>query len=139
MSIITAFIMRVSARAIILQNKKVLLIHRFKEGIEYYVIPGGGVEPDETPDETVKREIMEELSLDITINTIIENYTNKDNSVIYYLVTSFKGNVSINGPEKIKMQEDPTNRYIPEWVNIDNIDLINLVQSASTISFSVRK
>ena len=119
--------MRPSARAIILQNNKVLLIHRFKEGSEYYVIPGGGIEQNETPEDTVKREIKEELSLDITIDNKIGEYLNDNNPVIYYLVKSFSGEAKLGGPEKLRMQENVRNRYILEWVNLNDIDLINLV------------
>lgn len=119
--------MRATARAIIIQNNKVLLIHRFKEEREYYVIPGGGIEPNETAEQAVKREIEEELSLSVIIDKKIGEYLNDNNLVTYYLVRTFRGEVALDGPEKIKMQEDPTNRYIHEWINIDILDSINLV------------
>src|SRR3989338_9475187 len=39
---------RVRAVAIVVNNKKVLLIHRISYGKEYFVFPGGGVENGET-------------------------------------------------------------------------------------------
>ena len=55
---------RVSARAIIIENNKLLVMFRrtIKDGIvkEYYALLGGGVEGNETLEETVKREMMEE-------------------------------------------------------------------------------
>jgi ADP-ribose pyrophosphatase YjhB (NUDIX family) len=39
------------AGAFIVDKGKILLIHRFFQGREYYVIPGGGVEEGETLEE----------------------------------------------------------------------------------------
>lgn len=119
--------MRASARAIILQNNKILLIHRIKNDNEYYVIPGGGIEPNETPESTIIREIKEELSLDVTIDRKIGDFMNNGNPLICFLITSFSGEISVGGPEKEIMQEDQTNKYIPEWIDVHDIDSINLV------------
>ena len=43
------------------ENKAVLLIHRLKNGRNYWVIPGGGAENNEAPVDTAIREINEEL------------------------------------------------------------------------------
>jgi len=47
-----------SARAVIIADGKILL-NEFSNG-EYYNLPGGGVEPDETLRQAVEREIWEE-------------------------------------------------------------------------------
>ena len=49
---------RPSARAIILKDGKVLLNHVAKH--DCYVFPGGGIEPGETPESAVQREVAEE-------------------------------------------------------------------------------
>ena len=63
--------MRKTARAIIFQDGKLLVFFRRKirDGIEtiYYAIPGGHVEGEETCEETVIRELKEEMNLDIEI------------------------------------------------------------------------
>ena len=51
--------------AIIVNDSKVLLMHRKKEGREYWVFPGGGVEKDETSEQAAKREVLEETSLKV--------------------------------------------------------------------------
>ena len=40
--------MRNRAGGILIENGKVLLIHRIKDNDEYYVFPGGGIETNET-------------------------------------------------------------------------------------------
>ena len=44
-----------------LNMKQLLLIHRWKNGKEYFVIPGGGVNLNETVLQAAQREIREEL------------------------------------------------------------------------------
>ncbi len=65
------------AAAIILKEAKILLIHRFFNGKEYYVFPGGGVESGETPEEAAIREMKEETSLDVKLDRKLWEVHNK--------------------------------------------------------------
>ena len=47
------------------ENDAMLLIHRLKNGRDYWVIPGDGAEGNETPVETALREIKEELNIQL--------------------------------------------------------------------------
>ena len=59
--------------AIIIDNGKVFATQRgygeFKDGWEF---PGGKIEEGETPQEALKREIMEELDTEITVGKLID-------------------------------------------------------------------
>ena len=47
-------------RAIIIEDNKVLLMHRIKNGLEYWAFPGGAIEEiDENSEEALKREYVE--------------------------------------------------------------------------------
>jgi len=52
----------------IIKNGKILLVRNM--GTEKFLMPGGRVESDETDIQTLKREIMEELSVELHENTI---------------------------------------------------------------------
>ena len=57
---------RDAVRAILLTpNQEVLLLRIFppEGGAPFWITPGGGTEPGETPERTLKRELMEELGL----------------------------------------------------------------------------
>ncbi|MBA2279298.1 NUDIX domain-containing protein [Candidatus Saccharibacteria bacterium] len=54
---------RISSRAIVLKDKEILLMKRFKMGLEYYTLPGGSVEPGESLENAAIREVAEETSL----------------------------------------------------------------------------
>ena len=67
---------RRSSRAVIIEDNKLLYIFRRKIDdlgniSEYYVIPGGGIEDNETKEETVVRELKEELDR-MTLNNYYE-------------------------------------------------------------------
>lgn len=64
--------MRDTCRAIIIKGDKIVLIYRERDNMKYYVFPGGGIEPNETKEECVIRELKEELG--ITIKPIKQVY-----------------------------------------------------------------
>lgn len=57
--------------AIILFNNKILCVQRGENKLEYiskkYEFPGGKMESGETKEETIKREILEELKMEIEV------------------------------------------------------------------------
>jgi 8-oxo-dGTP diphosphatase len=57
--------------AIIQFNNKILCVQRGENKLEYiskkYEFPGGKMESGETKEETIKREILEELKMEITV------------------------------------------------------------------------
>lgn len=55
--------MRRTARAIIIKDKKLLLVTGYNAG--YYWTPGGGIEEGESPEQALRREVQEELGAKI--------------------------------------------------------------------------
>jgi 8-oxo-dGTP pyrophosphatase MutT (NUDIX family) len=56
-----------AVRAIVLRDGQLLVMQRNKFGKKYITLPGGGVEPGETPKQAVVREVEEETGLDIKV------------------------------------------------------------------------
>jgi 8-oxo-dGTP pyrophosphatase MutT (NUDIX family) len=111
------------ATAVIIKDKKILLIHRFRDGREFFVLPGGGVEEGETIEQAVIREVKEETSFDAIINKklweIQNDYNGNKNMHHYFLITDFSGELMLGGEEAI--ENSPTNSYTLEWHDIDDI------------------
>ena len=60
--------------AVVLNDHILLIKQRYhKDGIHYWVIPGGGQEEGETEEECVKREIKEETNLDVIVKKLLLN------------------------------------------------------------------
>ena len=70
---------RESSRAVIIDNNRVLTMFRRKideagNKNEYYAIPGGGIEENETMEKAVVRELQEELKEQNLTDTQVERY-----------------------------------------------------------------
>ncbi|MCA9390394.1 NUDIX domain-containing protein [candidate division WWE3 bacterium] len=119
---------RTRSAGVIIKDSQILLMHRIKNGQEYFVFPGGKVEPKESTQTAVRREIFEEVSLTITtLDECLYQRSNEDgDEEIYYLVTDFTGEIELSGEEKGRMND--LNQYYPEWWKIaEAINLQNLV------------
>lgn len=101
---------RVSSRAIIFLEGKILLIHRKRDGKEYWVTPGGGVEEGETLEEAVKREVREEIGIDVEVGREVLRVTNhvydEDNEQHFFACTYVSGEIGSGTDEKM-MNRDP--------------------------------
>lgn len=59
---------RIRVAALIMIDDKILLVRHRKEGRDYHLLPGGGVEPGETIGGTLTREVAEETGLQCRIS-----------------------------------------------------------------------
>jgi ADP-ribose pyrophosphatase YjhB (NUDIX family) len=121
---------RISGRAIIIDKDEVILLFRrkLKDGIikEYYAIPGGGKEDNETIEECVKREIKEELSLDVEIIKYLDQVEDEKNIGYVYQVKIIGGELKLGGEELEK--NNPDNYYEPRRIKLKDIDNIELLE-----------
>jgi 8-oxo-dGTP pyrophosphatase MutT (NUDIX family) len=59
------------ARVVLVEDGRLALIKRVRAGRTYYIFPGGGVEPGETPAQAAVREAHEELGVDVEIRRVV--------------------------------------------------------------------
>ncbi len=101
---------KVTAGCILLDDTgKILLIRRNTEPFkDYWSIPGGKVEMYEKVEDCVRREVKEEISIEIK-NLKFLNYENEifPEKHIHYIGHIFKGTIS----GKIKLQEKEVKEY----------------------------
>jgi len=60
--------MRNRGAVILVENDEVALLQRTRDGIVYYVFPGGGIENGETPEEGTEREALKELDVHVKVH-----------------------------------------------------------------------
>ena len=65
---------RLSARGVVVQDQKILMVQYIDESGLHYNLPGGGVEFGEEMRETVRREVKEETLLDVTVGDLLFTY-----------------------------------------------------------------
>ncbi len=69
----------VAVDAIVLKNKSILLIRRRKEPYKgFYALPGGFIECGESCEEAIKREVYEEVGINIKILDLLGVYSNPE-------------------------------------------------------------
>lgn len=111
-------------KALIINDSKYLAVH--KAGIKdwKYELPGGRISFGETVEETLIREVKEELNLVVKPIRLIDtwNYINDDNTkqvvgVIYYCEV-------LNTLENIKLSNEHTDF---KWFNIGDISSMNIL------------
>lgn len=119
---------RVSARAVIIEGDFLYAMfrRRIKDGVarEYYVIPGGGIEENETFEDGVIREIKEEFSVDIKINDYLGS-DESDSSIAHFFKCEIASGIpSLGGEELGKCS--PENYYEIKKVPLSDIDKIDI-------------
>ena len=111
----------VVAAIIINNNNKILCVQRKQSKYDYvsfkYEFPGGKVEPNETKEEAIIREIKEELNLDIQITkeflTVNHTYPDFSLTMISYLCTSTSSELMLR--EHVAFQ----------WLNNDELEKLD--------------
>lgn len=116
---------RVSSRAIIIEDGKLLAMFRRKikeDGSvkEYYVIPGGGLEENETLEENVIRELKEEFSVDIEVVKFLGTEEYDDTIANYFLCKIVNGTPKLGGEELERMTNE--NYYEIRYIDLNEID-----------------
>ena len=105
-------------------QRRVLVMRRHKQGRDYCVLPGGGVESGEQPRDAALRELAEETGLVGVIDCYLGSVTHADRAAHYFRVLVEPGPMALRGPELSTASHD--NRYAPEWISLDDLDEANL-------------
>ena len=109
------------------QTKQILLIHRWKNGEEYFVIPGGGAESGETAVQAAQREIQEELGWSLSEKQLQPTFTFRNGQRLetyFHATISHTSAPMIQGEEALRSHAQ--NIYQPEWLDIEAICGLNI-------------
>jgi ADP-ribose pyrophosphatase YjhB (NUDIX family) len=122
--------MRRAARAIIVKDNQLLVMHRNKFGQEYCALPGGGVDLGEAPEQTLYRELAEETG--VTVNNhrlvILEHAGTMYGDQYIYLCDYVSGEpVLAADSAEAMITAAGKNLYEPGWLPIDQLPTANLL------------
>ena len=130
-----------TARAVILMDDKVVLIRRkrYKNGElikDYYVIPGGHLDENETFEEAVIREVKEELGIDVKINIeLLHEYNNDLNVDEKFFECEY-----LNGTLGTGIGEEWTNPNIEKYGSYEIIKAsINEINNLNLLPVNIKK
>ncbi|MGH3103293.1 MAG: NUDIX domain-containing protein [Gaiellaceae bacterium] len=71
-------------RVVIVEDGRVALIKRVRDGLTYYLFPGGGVEGEETPEQAAIREAREELGVEVELDGLLHEDVFEGVRFLYY-------------------------------------------------------
>ncbi len=128
----------ISSRALVVKDGKVLLIKRRKNGQHYYSIPGGKLEPGESLEQTVIREVAEETCISVKPLKLIATCEDKDMHKSQNLfVCEYLSGEPILGDsvEKERMEKDSTNYYEPVWVDLNEAVYLKIKPDSTATIF----
>lgn len=118
--------LNVRAGVVIIHNNKILL-HRNKNS-DHYAMIGGRVEIGENSEQTIKREVKEELGKEIKITgyvSTIENFFEMKGSKYHEIMFIYKAEFENDEDQKIEntLQNIEGKDYLQyEWIDINKID-----------------
>ena len=132
---------RINGRAIIIDGDEILLMFRrkIKNGItkEYYAIPGGGLEENETLEECVKREIKEEFNLEIEVKEQLGIVEDEKNIGYIYNCSIISGTPKLGGEEL--EQNNESNYYEVRKIKLSEIDNYNILEENKALIRKAQK
>lgn len=111
-----------AARAIIIEDGRILVMHRNKEGSQYYTLVGGRINEGESIEEGLAREIMEETGLKLTSQRLV--YTEAHNApyneqYIFLCDVAPHSDAAIQDTsEEGAMNRVGVNTHTPQWASV---------------------
>ena len=120
--------MEVTARAIIVEDKGLMVFYRERlingKRFIYYALPGGHVESGETSKETVVRELIEELGIEIKVKEKLGEQVVDGRFEQYFLCERVSGEPVLGGEELLI--NNPDNYYEFMYLPVDKINDVDI-------------
>ena len=116
--------MRQTVRAIVINQDKLLVMHRNKFGHEYYALIGGAIDAGETAEHALHRELAEESGIAVTNPrlVIIENAGEIYGTQYIYLCDYVSGEPALAADsEETKINTLGRNLYQPLWLSLSEL------------------
>lgn len=118
-------VLRDRASVIIVENNRVGLIKRIREGNVYYVFPGGGIENGETPEDGAKREALEELGVEVKVDDCIAK-VEFNGTQYFFLSEIIDGEFGTGQGEEYIDEFRDRGKYLPMWVDLAKLSSIDV-------------
>jgi len=107
----------IRAGVVLFSADGIAVIERVRDGMTYYVLPGGQVEPGETPAEAARREAFEELGVHVRIRGAVAVVNFRDSNQHYFLAEAIGGEFGTgDGPEMRSTVDSEAGSYRAMWL-----------------------
>lgn len=113
---------RISAKALIIRDDHLLAVKLDDDGDVYYILPGGGLDAEETLPEAVVREVAEEVGVEVTPGPLVLAIEGVHGEPAHRIDLVFA--CAYIGPASDVAASPDTNQVAAEWLPI--ADLLDL-------------
>ena len=113
--------MRNRSGIILIENNKLALIERHRNGLHYFAFPGGGIDEGESPEQAAVREAEEELGVVVGIQQKAAEVFINGNTQHYFLVSRISGDFGTGTGEEFGEYNPAHGTYLPLWISIENV------------------
>ncbi len=114
-------------RAIIIVEDKILVMKRNRQGRDYAVIPGGGLEGSETPEQCCQRELREEFGIEVEPIRLIYRIEQKSTIQGFFVAKWISGEIHKTDAEEYTCDTSKYGTFEPAIVPIKDLKAVNLV------------
>jgi ADP-ribose pyrophosphatase YjhB (NUDIX family) len=116
------FTMAKAARAIIIRENTLLVMHRDRHGAQYYTLVGGRINDGETAEQAVVREVREETGLNVTQAQLVfieKHPAPYDEQDIFLCEVESSDSIALqDSSEEALMNRVGMNLHTPQWIDI---------------------
>ncbi|MBE0669178.1 MAG: NUDIX domain-containing protein [Anaerolineales bacterium] len=119
--------MRNRAGIILIEEDKLALIERHRQGLHYFAFPGGGIDEGESAKQAAIREAEEELGIVVAIQHKAAEIIFKKSKQIYFLVKRIGGEFGTGSGEEYGEYDPAHGTYLPIWMPLEDVLNKNVV------------
>ncbi len=115
--------MKQGVRAVLFRGDKLLVMERHNQGQHYFALIGGTVDPGESKEEALIRELDEETGLKLTVFRHIFTETLEPFGTQYiYLCEDPGGDITLRHDSiEARLNHEGKNLFMPTWLTIGDI------------------
>ncbi|MBP7213481.1 MAG: NUDIX domain-containing protein [Anaerolineaceae bacterium] len=129
--------LRNSAKAVIIREDKILLLRKADKDGSYTVLPGGGQNFNETLEQTLEREVMEEVGAEVEVGELLhirEYFSEKHqfafkDRALHQIEFFFRAELKTE-PDPSRASELDSNQKEVVWVILSELDAANFYPAA---------
>lgn len=112
--------MNARSRVVLVREGQVALMRRARDGQDYYVFPGGGIEAGETAEAAAAREVWEELGACVRacvrVDRLLAVVTVRGVPTYFFLARLVAGEIGMGGGPEYTLAYAHRGTFTPLWV-----------------------
>jgi 8-oxo-dGTP diphosphatase len=119
---------RPRAGIILIEDGRLALMERHRQGRHYFAFPGGGVDDGETEEQAAIREAHEELGIHVEVLQLAAEVLRENKrKQVYFLVKRTGGEFGTGTGEEYGAPDPVNGTYHPMWMPLDEVLKENVV------------